>query len=313
MKYIQDIRDGDTVNDIYLVKQKRSLTAKNGRPYESLTLQDKTGTLDAKIWDPDSVGIEDFSELDYVDIIGEVTTYQKKLQLNIKRARKCREGEYNPEDYVPVTRKNVKEMWTQMIQLANTVKNPWLRKLIIAFFVEDQDFIQKFRKSSAAKTVHHGYVGGLLEHTLGVMKLCGYLADNYPFLNHDLLITAAMFHDIGKTRELSAFPRNDYTDEGQMIGHIVIGVEMIDDKIRGIDGFPTLLAEELKHCILAHHGEFEYGSPKKPALAEAAALNFADNTDAKLEIFRELLENNKDADWLGWQNLLDSNVRRTQI
>ncbi|SEA09973.1 3'-5' exoribonuclease [Lachnospiraceae bacterium NK3A20] len=313
MKYIQDIKDGDTVNDIYLVKKKNSLTAKNGRPYESLTLQDRTGTIDAKIWEPGSVGIEDFGEMDYVDIIGEVTTYQKKLQLNIKRARRCKEDEYNPEDYVPVTKKNIKDMWNELIQLANTVKNPYLRKLIIAFFVEDQDFVKKFRKSSAAKTVHHGFLGGLLEHTLGVMKLCGYMADNYPFLNKDLLLSAALFHDIGKTRELSQFPQNDYTDEGQMIGHIVIGVEMIDEKIREIPDFPPLLANELRHCILAHHGELEFGSPKKPALAEAAALNFADNTDAKLEIFREMLEGNKDAEWLGWQSLLDSNIRRTVV
>ncbi len=197
MKYIADLREGDSVNDIYLVRKKGSFTAKNGKAYESLTLQDKTGSIDAKIWDPDSVGIDDFNELDYIDVIGDVTVYQKKYQLNVKRARKCQESEYNPEDYVPVSSKNIKEMWEEMIRLANTVKEPHLRKLIIALFVDDQEFAKTFRSSSAAKTVHHAFLGGLLEHTLGVMKLCNTFAENYSFLNRDLLLTAAMMHDIG--------------------------------------------------------------------------------------------------------------------
>lgn len=313
MKYIQDLREGDSVNDIYLVRKKSSLVAKNGRAYDSLILQDKTGSIDAKIWEPGSVGIEEFAEMDYIDVIGEVTVYQKKLQLNVKRARKCREGEYNPEEYVPVTKKSIKSMYAELIQLANTVQNPWLRQLIIKFFVDDQEFIRQFQRSSAAKTVHHSFMGGLLEHTLSVMKICDFFSKQYSFLSHDLLVTAALLHDIGKTKELSSFPQNDYTDEGQLIGHIIIGVEMIDEKIREIPDFPPVLAGELRHCILAHHGELEFGSPKKPAIAEAAALNFADNADAKLEIFREMFEAKTDSAWLGWQGLLDSNIRRTEV
>ena len=193
------------------------------------------------------------------------------------------------------------------------MKEPHLRQLIIKFFIEDEEFKKQFQRSSAAKTVHHGFLGGLLEHTLGVTKLCSTFADNYPFLNRDLLITAAIFHDIGKTKELSSFPKNDYTDEGQLIGHIIIGVEMIDEKIKEIPDFPETLSNELRHCILAHHGELEFGSPKKPAIAEAAALNFADNADAKLEIFREFLETKSESPWLGFQPLLDSNIRKTEI
>ena len=169
------------------------------------------------------------------------------------------------------------------------------------------------RFHSAAKSVHHGFVGGLLEHTVSVTRNCNYFAENYPFLNRDLLLTAAMFHDIGKLKELSTFPENDYTDAGQLLGHIMIGAEWIGDKIREIDGFPVVLANELKHCILAHHGELEYGSPKKPALVEALALSFADNLDAKMETVREILagvpENN--LQWQGFNRLLDSNIRRT--
>ena len=168
---------------------------------------------------------------------------------------------------------------------------------------------------SAAKSVHHGFVGGLLEHTLGVTKNCDYFAKMYPVLNRDLLLTAAIFHDIGKLKELSTFPENDYTDAGQLLGHIMIGAEWVGDAIKSIDGFPVVLANELKHCILAHHGELEFGSPKKPALVEALALSFADNIDAKMETFRELLVNvpENDTKWQGYNRFMETNFRRTSV
>ena len=157
-----------------------------------------------------------------------------------------------------------------------------------------------------------GFIGGLLEHTLGVTKLCDFYADTYPVINRDLILAAAMFHDMGKLREISTFPENDYTDDGNLLGHIVMGVEMIGERIRTIDGFPPKVASELKHCILAHHGEYEYGSPKKPALIEALALNFADNLDAKMETLTEIFAANEGkSEWLGFNRLLDSNIRRT--
>ena len=170
-----------------------------------------------------------------------------------------------------------------------------------------------FKGHSAAKSVHHGFAGGLLEHTLSVVKFCDYMAGAYPILNKNLLFTAAICHDIGKTKELSSFPENDYTDEGQLLGHIVIGVEMIGDAVRNIPDFPEKLANELKHCIVAHHGELEYGSPKKPALAEAMALNLADNADAKMQTLTELFKDKKGNDWLGYNRLFESNIRKTVI
>ncbi len=193
------------------------------------------------------------------------------------------------------------------------MKHPYLRKLLESFFVEDKDFEKRFKFHSAAKSVHHGFVGGLLEHTLSVTKNCDYFAATYPILNRDLIVSAAIFHDIGKLEELSTFPENDYTDEGQLLGHIMIGAEMVGERIRTIPGFPKGTANELKHCILAHHGELEYGSPKKPALAEALALSFADNIDAKMETIREIFasvpENN--LEWQGYNRLLESNIRRS--
>lgn len=312
MKYIETLREGEKLGDIYLCKSRQSALTKSGKAYENVILQDKTGTLDAKIWDPGSPGIGDFDALDYVYVVGDVTSFQGSLQLSIKRATRADEGEYDPSDYLPMSRKNIDEMYQELMKYMKKIKNPFLLKLAESFFVENEAFIRLFKNHSAAKSVHHGFVGGLLEHTLSVVKLCDFYADQYDYLNRDLLITAAMFHDIGKTKELSAFPANDYTDDGQLLGHIVIGVELVGLGIRRIPDFPKRLASELKHCIVAHHGELEYGSPKKPALAEAAALNFADNTDARMETFREILMSTATTDeWLGYNRFVDSNVRRT--
>lgn len=308
MKYIKDYKDGDRFFDIYLCKHKVSAVTKNGKPYDSVILQDKTGTMDAKIWDPNNAGIADFDVLDYIEVYGDVISFQGALQVNVKRVRKCSAEEVNTGDYLPVSKYNIEEMYQELIGYVDSVENAYLKQLLQKFFVEDQDFITAFKKSSAAKTVHHGFVGGLLQHTLSVTRMCDYYCKNYEKLNRDLLLTAAICHDIGKTRELSAFPRNDYTDEGQFLGHIVIGTEMVGARIREIPGFPSVLASELKHCILSHHGEFEFGSPKKPAIMEAVALNFADNTDAKLQTFTELIENTTGTGWLGFNRLFDSNV-----
>lgn len=311
MKYIRDLREGMRTSDIYLCKQKQALKTKAGKNYFSLLLQDKTGIIDAKIWDL-SNGINHFEALDYIQVEGDVNCFQGALQMNVRRVRLADKGEYNPADYLPTTRYSIEDMYRKLIGYVNEIENPYLSALCKSFFVEDEEFIKVFKRHSAAKSVHHGFVGGLLEHTLGVVKLCDFFCGRYPLINRDLLLSAAMFHDMGKVKELSTFPENDYTDEGQLLGHIVMGVEMLDDHIRQIDGFPTGLALELKHCILAHHGEYEFGSPKKPALIEAVALNLADNADAKLETMTELLENaNPEDEWLGYNRMFETNFKRT--
>lgn len=315
MHFIGELREGERINEIYLCKQKQTALTKAGKPYESLLLQDKTGTLDAKVWDPSSQGIEECEALDYIYVMGDVTSFQGTLQLNIKRLRKVSEGEYDPKDYLPVSDYNVEEMYRELQGYVKGLSNPYLKKLAGGLFLEDADFAKRFQFHSAAKSVHHGFVGGLLEHTLSVTKLCAFFAERYPMLNRDLLITAALFHDIGKLEELSAFPANDYTDEGQLLGHIAMGMEIVGMRIRGIEGFPTKLANELKHCILSHHGELEYGSPKKPAIPEAVALNFADNLDAKMETMKELLANVPvgNTEWQGYNRLFESNIRRSSV
>ena len=297
MRYIDSFREGMHISDVYLCKNKQIALTKNGKEYGNLVLQDKTGTVDAKLWDLGSPGVGNFEALDYVYIDADVTMFMGAKQLNVKRIRKADEGEYIPADYLPVSLKDVKQMYSELLALIASVKNPYLKKLLDSYF-GDPDFAKVFQFHSAAKSVHHGFVGGLLEHTLSVTKMCDYFTSAYPMLNRDLLLTAAMFHDIGKTRELSVFPENDYTEDGQ--------------RMRTIEGFPPKLATELKHCILAHHGELEYGSPKKPALLEAMALNFADNADAKMETMIEVLRGAGDNQgWLGYNRLLETNIRKT--
>ena len=312
MKFIETLREGERINDVYLCKYKQSAVTKNGKPYENVILQDKTGTIDAKIWEPNSMGIDDFDMMDYVAVMGDVSSFQGALQVSIKRVRKVREGEYDPANYLPVSEYDIEDMYKQLLAFVNGIKNPYLSKVAKHFFVEDVEFVKQFKFSSAAKSVHHGFVGGLLEHTLSVLKLCQFYVKQYPILNEDLLYTAALCHDIGKVYELSAFPLNDYTDDGQLLGHIVMGCEMVGEQIRAVEGFPKKLGNELKHCILAHHGELEFGSPKKPALVEAVALNFADNTDAKMETMKEIFKAaGEQNDWLGYNRLLESNIRKT--
>ncbi|SFA99171.1 3'-5' exoribonuclease [Acetitomaculum ruminis DSM 5522] len=314
MKFIKDLREGERIQGIYLCKHKQSAVTKNGKSYENVILSDKSGNIDAKIWEPNSQGIEEFDKLDYIDITGDVSAYQGSLQVSIKRVRVAGIEEYDPVNYLPVSSKNIDEMYQELLQFISSVKNPYLNTLLSLIFIQNTEFVRSFKAHSAAKSVHHGFVGGLLEHTLAVTKHCHYFAMTYPeVLNRDLLITAAICHDMGKVNELSEFPMNDYTDEGQLLGHIVMGSEMVAKAADRIKGFPKSLESELKHCILAHHGEYEYGSPKKPALAEAVVLNFADNIDAKMETLKEVFStvSTNDLSWQGYNRFFESNIRRS--
>lgn len=312
MKYINELREGDRVTEFYLCKQRTPAITKAGKAYENVILQDKTGTIDAKIWEPGDKNIGEYSSKDFIKVAGEIVSFAGSLQFNIRKLRVASSDEIDTSEFFPVSEKNIDDMYMELIDIIESVKNESLGKLLASFFKDDEEFIERFKTNTAAKSVHHGFVGGLLEHTLNVAKISKFFASLYPILNRDLLVTAAICHDIGKVREISLFPDNDYTDEGQLLGHIVMGAQMIAERTKEIEGFPAKLSAELQHCILAHHGEYEFGSPKKPALIEAVALNFADNTDAKVETFKEALANAKEPGWVGFNKFLDSNIRATE-
>ncbi|MCR5147972.1 MAG: HD domain-containing protein [Eubacterium sp.] len=312
MKYIENMLEGESISGIYFCKNKVDATTKNGKSYYSVFLQDKTGIIDGKVWDLNN-GIEYFETNDYIKVEGIVTSFNGNLQMNIKRIRRASEGEYDVADYMPVTKNDSDKMYDELLKKVDSISNKYLKELLRKFFVEDSKFIQSFKKHSAAKSVHHSFIGGLLQHSLSVAEICEFISGRYPHINRDLLVTTALLHDIGKTRELSEFPLNDYTDEGQLVGHIVTGAMMVKEKMLMIEGFPKVLSDEVIHCILAHHGELEYGSPKKPAIIEAQALSLADNMDAKLQTFSELLDSRakEKEDWMGFNKLFESNLRKT--
>lgn len=311
MNYIESYREGQKFSGTYLCKEKKILKTKAGKTYYSLTLQDRTGTCDAKVWELTN-GIDEFDSMDYIHCEGQVTSFQGNLQMNLSRIRRSQEGEFDPADYVPSTKKDIAEMYSTILKYIGSIKEPHLKKLLETYFVENKDFVERFKKHSAAKSIHHGFMGGLLEHTLAVTNLCQFYATQYPLINRDLLITAALFHDMGKMEEISFFPENDYTDEGQLLGHIYIGTEKVSSTIAEIPGFPPKLASELKHCILAHHGKLEFGSPKVPALLEAMVLHLADTADAKVQTLTEILGGVSESDgWLGYNRLFESNLRKT--
>ncbi len=314
MLYITQFVNGQRVQETYLVRKISVGKTKAGKDYWNVVLSDSTGTIDGKIWNPSEPSIGNFDELDYVAVSGDIQEYKGELQMVIHSASKVDPSMVDPADYMPSTKKNIKRMFTEVLEIINTVTTPYFKELLLSFY-DDPVLATEFQKHSAAKTVHHSFVGGLLEHTLSVTKLCDFFAQHYHNLNHDLLVTAALLHDVGKIFELNDFPANDYTDEGQLLGHIYIGAHLVENRCDTIKDFPEVRKNELIHCILAHHGELEFGSPKKPELLEAIALSFADNLDAKMETFHEAatsrVADGTDYHWIGFNKFLDANIRKT--
>lgn len=313
MKYINELREGENIIEHYLCKSRQTMKSRNGKNYLSLKLQDKTGMVDAKVWDLNN-DIQSFQENDFIKVDAFVTTFNNELQLNIKRIRRSREGEYDPADFVPSTDKNINEMYDQLMGYIKTMKNPYLKKLLEEIFLRHPVISKEFKYHSAAKAMHHSFRGGLVEHTLSVTQLCDFLAPRYNYVNRDILVASAMLHDVGKVLELSDFPTNDYTDDGQLLGHLILGSELIRDAAAKIDGFPKRLESLMKHCMLSHHGEYEYGSPKLPSTPEAFLLHCADNLDAKTKMIEEALAaDSTQGHWAGYNRMLQRNLSRSDF
>lgn len=313
MKYINELREGENIIEHYLCKSRQTMKSRNGKNYLSLKLQDKTGMVDAKVWDLNN-DIQIFQENDFIKVDAFVTTFNNELQLNVKRIRRSREGEYDPADFVPSTDKNIDEMYDQLMGYIKTMKNPYLKKLLEEIFLRHPVISKEFKYHSAAKAMHHSFRGGLVEHTLSVTQLCDFLAPRYNYVNRDILVASAMLHDVGKVLELSDFPTNDYTDDGQLLGHLILGSELIRDAAAKIDGFPKRLESLMKHCMLSHHGEYEYGSPKLPSTPEAFLLYCADNLDAKTKMIEEALAaDSTQGHWAGYNRMLQRNLSRSDF
>jgi 3'-5' exoribonuclease len=297
--YLKDIRQGDKIASSFLVAEKSMAYSQKGSPYLNVRLKDKTGEIDGKVWDNVPALDPVFKKGDIIFIEGRTQTYRNALQVSIITIKKCTPEEIDPEDFLPVSRMDTDAMYKDLLVYLEKISSQPLKDLLAAFF-HDEKASELFRRAPAAKGFHHNYLGGLLEHTLSVVRLLDRAADHYPQLNRDLLLAGGMLHDIGKIYEFSYDNLVEYSDEGRMIGHLVMGVEMINKKIDNIPDFPPRLALALRHIILSHHGEFEFGSPKRPKTLEALVVHFMDDLDAKLngfEIFVAADAANTETEW----------------
>ena len=312
MQYLRDIKENERVVEHYLCKQKQTLKTKSGKDYFSLKMQDKTAVVDAKVWDINE-DIGDFDEGDVIKIDAFVQLYHSEPQLKIARIRKSEDGEYDMKEYLPSTEKDIDELYGKLLDFIDSMSQPHLRRLLELIILDHEIISKAIASHSAAKSMHHSYLGGLLEHTVSVAEICDFMSSRYKFVNRDLLITAAILHDIAKIFELSPMPSNNYTDDGQMLGHIYMGAELVSQECAKIPDFPHTLQSLLKHAILAHHGEYEFGSPKLPMIMEAHILHQADNMDAKAKVYEDAIAANTIASntWLGYHKLLARYLRNS--
>jgi len=304
--YISDIKAGDKVGDFFLVAEKNLSFSQKGAPYLNLRVKDKTGELDGKIWDNAREWDKVFKRGDIVHLESRAVNYKNNVQLSIVEVKKAEEEEIDISDYMPAAAKDGEVMLGELLTFFEGIKDLHLKALLDSFF-QDEAIVTDFKKAPAAKGFHHVYIGGLLEHTLSVTRLLDLVCNHYRGINRDLVITGGILHDIGKIHEFSYGRIIDYTDEGRLIGHIVMGAEMVDNKIASLKGFPADLAMELRHLLLSHHGELEFGSPKRPKTVEALIVHYIDDLDAKVNAFQEFIDVSPDDEstWTPFHRLLD--------
>jgi 3'-5' exoribonuclease len=287
--YINEIKENDHVDSLFLVKEKSSAATKTGNAYLKLKLVDRSGEIEGRIW----TSVENFAgcfEKDgLVHVTGKAVSFQERLQLNITHIESVREEEILFSDFFPMTEKDIEEMFQSLLEISRQIQNPHLSQLLQLFW-EDESFIRLFKMAPASKWLHHNYLGGLLEHTLSLAQLVLKIASHYQGLNMDLLLTASIFHDLGKVDELSYHRSFDYSDEGRLLGHIILGIERVENKIRQLPDFPKELSTLLKHFLLSHHGQYVWGSPKKPMTLEAVMLHFLDDMDAKINGIQQFIK-----------------------
>lgn len=312
--YIDQISERQIVESTFLVRDKITAMAKNGKPYMTLKLMDRSGEVEGRIWDRVDQLAERFVRDDFVKLYAKASVYMGKMQLVIQDIDKAAESEVDLADFLPVSKRPPEEMKNELQGLVDSIADEHILALLKAFF-DDPVFYTRYCKAPAAKGMHHVYLGGLLEHSLAVAALADDVAARYTQLNRDLLICAALLHDIGKTVELSYERSFDYSDDGKLLGHIYMGTEMIGERIRKLPAFPDQLATMLKHMLLSHHGQYEYGSPKRPKFLEAVVLSFVDDLDAKINGVMSHIEKGPDLEgnWTSYHRLYDRYFYKAQL
>ena len=277
------------ITSTFVVVSKQIKPKKTGEPYLALTLGDRSGQLEAKMWDNVEEVLDAFEQDDFLKIKGLINKYKNRFQLTIHKLRKLGESEIDFSDYLPKTTKNVDELWQTLTNFVATFQNPHLKALVQAFMA-DPEIALAYRNAPAAKTLHHAYIGGLLDHVVSLFRSCDLMSQNYPQINRDLLLTGAFFHDIGKIHELAYNRSFSYTTRGQLLGHMIIELEMLQAKLAFQPGFPDELKTMIEHLIISHHGQYDFGSPKLPMFPEALMLHYLDDLDSKMEAMRATFE-----------------------
>lgn len=304
--FVDQIVERQIVESVFLVREKTTAMAKNGKPYMTLKLMDRSGEVEGRIWDRVDQLSAQFEKDDFIQLYGKSSVYLGKMQLVIQDLKRVTDDAVDLADFLPVSKRSLADMRQELDSLLNSLSDPHIEALLRSFF-DDPEFFSLYSKAPAAKGMHHVYLGGLLEHSLAVSALACDVAARYPQVNRDLLLSGTLLHDVGKVAELSYQRSFDYTDEGKLLGHIVIGVQMIEDRVRAIPGFPRELATMIKHLLLSHHGQYEYGSPKRPKFLEAVVLNFIDDLDSKINGVLSHIEKepNREGNWTNYHRLYD--------
>ena len=304
--YVNQIRERDQLESIFLVRDKITAMAKNGKPYMTLKLMDRTGEVEARIWDRVDQFSSYFEKDNFIQVNAKASVYLGKMQLVVQDLRLIDEQLVDLADFLPVSQRDQQQMRQELDALLDSISDPYIDALLRGFF-DDPAFYQGYSMAPAAKGMHHVYLGGLLEHSLAVSALAGDISLRYPQINRDLLVAGALLHDVGKVAELRYQRSFDYTDEGKLLGHIIIGVQMIEDRVRNISDFPEELSIMLKHLLLSHHGQYEFGSPKRPKFLEAVVLNFIDDLDSKINGIQTHIdkEPNREGNWTNYHRLYD--------
>jgi 3'-5' exoribonuclease len=293
--------ENQIITSTFVVVSKQVKPKKNGEPYLALTLGDRSGHLEAKMWDNVEEVLAAFEQEDFVKIKGLLNKYKNRFQITVHKVRRVQDSEVDFADYLPKTTKDIGELWKTLAGFVATIGEPHLRGLLEAF-MSDPEIAEAYRNAPAAKSLHHAFIGGLLDHVVSLCRSCDLMCRNYPQINRDLLLTGAFLHDIGKVHELTYNRSFSYTTRGQLLGHMVIELEMLQAKIAQVPGFPDDLKVLVEHLIISHHGQYDFGSPKLPMFPEALMLHYLDDLDSKMESMRAHFEREigSDAAWTGY-------------
>ncbi len=288
-------QENKVITSTFVVVSKQVKPKKTGEPYLALTLGDRSGQIEAKMWDNVEEFMDLFEQDDFLKIKGLINKYKNRFQLTIHKLRRMQDAEVDFSDYLPKTSKNIDELWQALLDFIATFENPHLKSLI-ELFLADPEIAERYRIAPAAKTLHHAYIGGLLDHVVSLFRSCDLVSRNYPQVNRDLLLTGAFLHDIGKIHELTYNRSFSYSTRGQLLGHMIIELEMLQTKLAQLPDFPTDLKTLLEHLIISHHGQYEFGSPKLPMFPEALMLHYLDDLDSKMEAMRAQFQREAEAE-----------------